>query len=308
MTSGQRTVRAAVELPPSVLLEQGHGGLPRLRVAGRGGSAEIYLQGAHVTAWRPTGGEPVIWLSRASNYSPGAPIRGGIPICFPWFGPNALDPSAPLHGFARLQDWEIVEVNEVGDDVSLTFRLNDSEQTRASAWPFRFEATYRVVVGTTLQLSLEITNRSGGAVAFEEALHTYFSVGDVRDTAVRGLAGATYQDRVLGVTQVQQGVEPLHVENETDRLYLDSTGTVTIEDTDGDRVIRVRKEGSDATVVWNPWIDKSKAMGDFGDDEWLEMICIEPCNAGSSEVLLDSGARHRMTTTIDVLPAGSLEI
>lgn len=302
MTSNPLITQAAIELPPSVHLEQGQGGLPRLRVAGRGGSAEIYLQGAHVTAWQPTGQEPVIWLSRASAFSPGAPIRGGVPICFPWFGPNTTDPSAPLHGFARLQDWELVEANEVGDDVSLTFRLNDSEETRASAWPFRFEATYRVVVGATLQLSLEITNRSGGAVTFDEALHTYFSVGDVRDVAVRGLTDAHYQDRVLGAGQVQQRTEPLRIEKETDRMYLNSVGTVTIEDTVGDRVIRIRKDGSGATVVWNPWIDKSKAMGDFGDDEWGEMICVEPCNAGPTEVRLDPGARHRMATTIDVLP------
>lgn len=302
MTSSPQTTRTAIELPPSVHLERGPGGLPRLRVAGRGGGAEIYFQGAHVTAWRPTGGEPVIWLSGASNYSPGAPIRGGIPICFPWFGPNALDPSAPLHGFARLHAWEIVEADEVGDDVSLTFRLSDSEDTRASAWPFAFEATYRVVVGTTLQLSLEIVNRSSAAVTYEEALHTYFSVGDVRDIAVRGLSGARYQDRVLGVGSVQEGVEPLRIEQETDRMYSDSAGTVTIEDTRGDRVIRIRKERSGATVVWNPWIEKSKAMADFGDDEWVETVCVEPCNAGSTAVRLDPGARHRMAATIDVLP------
>ena len=275
-----------------------------MRVAGRGGSAEIYLQGAHVTSWRPTGQESVIWMSRSSIFSPGTPIRGGIPICFPWFGPNVTDSAAPVHGFARLHDWALVavEVGEVDDDVSLTFQLTDSAQTRSSAWPFRFAATYRVVVGTILQLSLEITNRGTAPVAFEEALHTYCAVGDVRDVAVRGLTGASYQDRIVGGEPVQQGDEPVRIEKETDRIYLVKAGTVTIEDTVQDRVIRIRKDGSGATVVWNPWIEKSKAMGDFGDDEWIETICVETCNAGLTEVLLEPGEQHRMTTTIDLLP------
>ena len=273
-----------------------------MRVSGRGGSAEIYLQGAHVTSWQPKGQEPVIWLSRSSIFSPGAPIRGGIPICFPWFGPNGADSASPLHGFARLQDWTLVAASEVDDDVSLMFQLSDSEETRSSAWPFRFEATYRVVVGTTLQLSLEITNPGTGAVAFEEALHTYYAVGDVRDVAVRGLAGAMYQDRIVGGDPVKQGDEPVGIEKETDRMYLTSAGSVTIEDTAGDRVIRIRKDGSAGTLVWNPWIEKSTAMKDFGDDEWIETICVETCNAGSAGVLLGPGERHRMSTTIDLLP------
>ena len=165
-----------------------------------------------------------------------------------------------------------------------------------------FEATYRVVVGTSLQLSLEITNPGSNAVSFEEALHTYYAVGDVRDVTVRGLTGASYHDRVVGGEPVRQGDEPVRIEMETDRMYLDHAGTLTIEDSVQDRVIRIRKDGSDATVVWNPWVEKSRAMADFGDDEWVETICVETCNAGSADVLLGPGSRHRMTTTIDVLP------
>jgi glucose-6-phosphate 1-epimerase len=291
----------AIELPPSVVLQRGEGCLPCVRVAGRAGRAEIYLQGAHVTSWRPTGWEPVIWLSRFSTFSPGAPIRGGIPVCFPWFGRNLSDPDAPLHGFARLHNWTLVAASEDGDDVSLTFQLSDSDDTRSSAWPFRFEATYRVVVGMTLQLSLEITNPGSEPVAFEEALHTYYAVGDVRDVGVLGLTGASYLDRVADGEPVRQRDEPIRIEQETDRLYLSSAETVTIEDAAGDRVIRIRKGGSNATLVWNPWIDKSEAMSDFGGDEWIETICVETCNAGPTGVMLGPGERHRMTTTIDLL-------
>lgn len=302
MTSGRLDTSTVTELPPSVLLEPGEGGQPCLRVAGRGGSAEIYLQGAHLTSWQPAGQEPVIWMSAASAFSPGVPIRGGIPICFPWFGPNVRDATAPLHGFARLRDWTLVGAGEVGDDVSLTFELRDSEQTRSTAWPYRFTATYRVVVGKTLQLSLEVTNRDTETVAFEEALHTYFAVGDVREVAVRGLTDASYLDRTSGAEPVRQGVEPVRIEGETDRMYLDSAGTAIIEDTRGGRAIRIRKGGSKSTVVWNPWIEKAKAMADFGDDEWVRMVCVEACNAGSTEVLLAPGERHQMTMNIDVLP------
>ena len=174
-------------LPASVHLAPGVGGLPIVRVTGRAGSAEVYLHGAHVASWVPAGGAPVLWMSAASRFTPGTAIRGGIPICFPWFGPNAADATAPAHGFARVTEWQLSGAAEVGDDVVLTFHLTDSPATRASAWPHPFEARYTVTVGATLRLELTVTNRDTVPVTVEEALHSYFAIDDIHRTTVAGL-------------------------------------------------------------------------------------------------------------------------
>jgi D-hexose-6-phosphate mutarotase len=280
-------------LPPSVRIVPGGGGLPVARVRGRAGDAEIYLQGAQVTAWAPTGARSALWMSSLSRYTPGAALRGGVPICFPWFGPHASDRTAPAHGFARRVDWQLVRAHEDGDDVVLAFRLTDTEVTRSSAWPHRFEAVYTVTVGSRLTLSLQVTNRDCGPVVFEEALHTYLRVPDIRATSITGLESAAFEDRVLdrGVLPGETG--PLQFGAETDRIYPGTTASVTVDG--GAGPITMAKDGSDATVVWNPWSVKAAAMADFGQDEWTGMVCVEACNVREGSVHLSPGASHTMT-------------
>jgi D-hexose-6-phosphate mutarotase len=287
-------------LPPSVRLETGQGGLPRLRVFNPQARAEIYLHGAHVTAWQPEGGAPVLWMSRHSVWANGRPIRGGVPICFPWFGPHATDKTTPGHGFARLADWTLAAARD--DDhgaTQLVFHLSQPAPPWP-LWPHPFEATYRVSVGATLGLALEVQNAGTEPFAFEAALHTYFAVGDVREVSISGLEGVDYLDKVGGTVRRTQGAEPIRFTGETDRVYLNTQGPCTIHDPGGRRRITVRKAGSDATVVWNPWVDKARAMPDFGDLEWPEMVCVETGNVVAHAVTLEPGGRHTMTATIDV--------
>lgn len=274
-----------------------------MRVTGRSGEAEVYLHGAHVTSWNPVGQDPVLWMSRASQFNSDAPLRGGVPVCFPWFGAHAGDPQAPAHGFARLAEWSLFEAREVGDDVTLVFRLTDSDQTRASAWPHRFEATYTVTVGARLVLELQVTNLDAEAVTYEEALHTYVGVTDVHEVRVTGMEGTAYLDGLGGPEPAREEC-PVRFTGETDRIYLDTRATTTIEDGAGGRAVTIRKAGSDTTVVWNPWIDKAAAMGDFGDDEWTGMVCVETCNVRDAAVRLAPGVSHTMTATLDVSPLG----
>ena len=208
-------------LPATVSLESGEGGLPRLTVVNPLARAQIYLHGAHVTAWQPDGHEPVLWMSRESSWDAAKPIRGGVPICFPWFGPHAMDRSAPGHGFARLLDWALVEAR-------------DDER---------------------------------GATRLSFQLHTYFAVQDVRTIEISGLAGTDFLDKVGGTTQRNQGPGPIRFTAETDRVYLNTQAACTIRDLGARRQIVVRKSGSNATVVWNPWVDKTRAMPDFGADK-----------------------------------------
>jgi D-hexose-6-phosphate mutarotase len=285
-------------LPASVHLAPGVGGLPIVRVTGRAGSAEVYLHGAHVASWAPAGGAPVLWMSAASRFTPGTAIRGGIPICFPWFGPNAADATAPAHGFARVTEWQLSGAAEVGDDVVLTFHLTDSPATRASAWPHPFEARYTVTVGATLGLELTVTNRDTVPVTVEEALHSYFAIDDIHRTTVAGLEGAPFLDKVGGATPTPGSPVPVSFTAETDRVYAGTTAATLIDD--GTRRIAVTKTGSESTVVWNPWIDKAAAMADFGSQEWTGMVCVETCNVGTDAITLAPGASHTMTAELTV--------
>jgi D-hexose-6-phosphate mutarotase len=301
------TTTATLALPSSVTIEDGHGGLPRVRVAGRSGDAEVYLHGAHVTSWNPAGSEPVLWMSRESSYTADAPLRGGIPLCFPWFGANAHDPSAPSHGFGRLSQWTLVEASEVGDDVVLVLRLTDSPASRAGAWPHRFEARYTVTVGAQLVLALRVTNldpdHDGLVVTFEEAMHTYFSVGNIHDVRVTGLEAAPFLDRLGGPEPVRQD-GPIRFTGETDRIYLDTQATTVLADHARARAVTIRTSGSDSTIVWNPWSQKAAAMADFGDDEWTDMVCVETGNVRDRAVHLAPGASHTMTAALTLRALG----
>jgi glucose-6-phosphate 1-epimerase len=287
-------------LPPTVSLDAGAGGLSRLTVANGLARAEIYLHGAHLTGWQPAGHAPVLWMSQASLWDAAKPIRGGVPICFPWFGPHATDRSAPAHGFARLMDWTLVEAQ---DDSSGATRLALQLTTPAAppaAWPHAFEATYRVTVGSSLELTLTVRNAGESPFSFEEALHTYFAVDDVRGIRIDGLEGADYLDKVGGTAQRNQGPEAIRFTGETDRVYLGTRAACTIHDPGARRQIVVRKDGSDATVVWNPWIDKARAMPDYGDGEWPGMVCVETANVHVHAVTLAPGAQHTLTAAIAV--------
>jgi glucose-6-phosphate 1-epimerase len=286
-------------LPSSVRVDEGEGRLPRVSVRSALGAAEVYFQGAHLTAWHPAGvREPVLWRSRESMFEPGRPIRGGVPICFPWFGPHPADASAPAHGFARLQPWRLVDAREdAAGTVALAMELAGEGVPQ---WPHRFRVIHRMTFGAVLRMDLEVHNEGADAFTFEEALHTYFSVDDVRTVTVTGLEGAEYLDKVAGSRRSRQGDEALRVTGETDRVYLDTRADCIIQDQVARRQISVSKTGSDATVIWNPWIDKSRAMPDFGDDEWPEMLCVETCNVNVHARTLAPGASHTMTAIVAV--------
>jgi glucose-6-phosphate 1-epimerase len=287
-------------LPPTVSLAAGQGGLPRLTVANDQARAEIYLHGAHVTAWQPRGQADVLWMSGRSQFQDAKPIRGGVPICFPWFGPHASDPAAPGHGFARLLDWTLVDAHDdAGGATLLAFEL-PAPSPPPAAWPHACTATFRVSVGSSLTMALEVGNPGPEPFTFEAALHSYFTVQDVRTIAVRGLEGADFLDKVGGATRRTQGDDPIRFTAETDRVYLDTQAACRIEDPGLRRRIVVRKSGSNATVVWNPWVAKAKAMPDYGDDEWPGMVCVETAAVNVHAVTLAPGARHTLTATIDV--------
>lgn len=284
-----------------VAVEPGRNGMPRVRITSPAAEAEVYLHGGHITHYQPRGQKPVLFMSSQSVFDPAKAIRGGVPLIFPWFGPNATNPKAPQHGFARTSSWTLREVrHDAGDGaITLVLSLSAANASRA-AWPHEFEATYTVTAGRTLGMTLDVLNRSDHEIGYEEALHTYLAVGDIRRTTIDGLAGRTFIDKVDNATRKTQPPGAFTLAGETDRVYLDSPDTVTVNDMANSRRLAVSKRGSNSTVVWNPWIDKARAMADFGDDEWPAMLCIETANAADNAVRLAPGQRHVMTATVSV--------
>ncbi len=288
------------KLPDTVRIEAGRGGLRRLVIGTAQADAEIYLQGAHVTHFQPHGAKPVLFMSAKSWFEPGKPIRGGVPICFPWFGPRQDGKPGAAHGFARLLEWELTAAEQVGDGpVEIGLRLVSNDATRKE-WDGEFEAEYRVTVGAALGLRLRVRNTAQQPLRIEEALHTYLAVDDVRQVTIEGLAGTAYSDRVGTPHEETEGAAPIRITAETDRIYRNTHAMCVAHDPGWKRRLVIEKTGSDATVVWNPWIAKAKAMPDFGDDEWPSMLCIETCNVREHAVTIAHGQSHGMGAVIRV--------
>jgi D-hexose-6-phosphate mutarotase len=254
-------------------------------------SAVLCLQGAHLFDWR-LHGEPVLWLSRDAVFAPGKSIRGGVPVCWPWFGPHASDPSQPAHGFARTALWTPVSsAIDADGTVALTLRL---ETAHAAGWPHAATAELTISVGEQLRMSLSTRNEGNEACTLGEALHTYFRISDIAAVTVSGLDGVDYWDTVGGVTRkTQEGV--IAFAQETDRVYINAPQACVIEDPGLRRRIHVRKQGSLSTVVWNPWTDKAERMGDLGKpDGWRGFVCVESANAWDNKLTLAPGERHTL--------------
>jgi glucose-6-phosphate 1-epimerase len=256
--------------------------------------AEVYLHGAHVTHYRPAGEEPVLFLSDKAVFDGKSPIRGGVPICFPWFGGNGPSDDSPSHGFARTTTWSLGDAKRDGEDVLLTFVLASTEATQ-DLWGGDFVFTYTVRVGRSLGLSAKVVNVGDDALPYELALHTYLAVRDVREVRLTGFAGSNYVDQLRDGERIQQAGEPV-IDAEVDRIYQDHAADVTVHD--AGRQIVVSKSGSRSTVLWNPHGAKAKRMADFGDDEWPRMLCVESAAIGHHSIELGSGESHALSVTI----------
>jgi glucose-6-phosphate 1-epimerase len=279
-------------------------GLVKAAISLEGMAGELYLQGAQLTAWQPTGERPVLFTSPNSLFAPGRAIRGGIPIVFPWFGPDRHALGAPQHGFARTAPWQLDGVETAGrESVTLTFSLGDGDVS-SPFWPEPFRAVYTVVFAQTLSLRLAVENRARHPIVFEEALHTYFTISDISGIAISGLAGATYIDKTDAARRKLQTAPLITVTAETDSVYLNTLDQCAIEDRGWRRRVILKKDGAVSTVVWNPWTEKAAAMADLGDPAWRNMVCVETGNIADNEVQLAADGQHQMSTTISV-DAGS---
>jgi len=284
---------------PGHLSFDSHEGLTRVQVELATASATVYLHGAHLTHWQPAGQAPAIFLSAESEFAAGKAIRGGVPICFPWFGGRSDGQAGPSHGFARIQEWELAFAALVpgadGDRVHLTFTLAPNELSRSLGFD-NFRVAYEVIVGATLTMRLTVANLGDGPLHIEEALHAYFAVADVRTTALTGLESAAYVDKMDGMRQKTAPAGPLLLTGETDRVFPGHTAAVAIHDAGNQRVIHVEKTGSATTVAWNPW----RGLADLAADAWPGLVCVETANTATEALTLKPGETHAMQCVVTI--------
>lgn len=282
-------------IPGVLAFHQTGSGLIYLEATTPQATATVYLQGAHLAAWQPAGEQPVLFLSRRSHFEPGVPIRGGVPISFPWFAGRRDGKTGPAHGFARIQDWTLAFAALAGDDLHLSFTLAPTALSRELGYD-NFRVAYQLTIGRTLTMQLTVANDADAPLLFEEALHTYYAVGDVREVSVTGLESTAFVDKTDNMQQKPAAHAPLTFASATDRVYPNTDAACVLHDAAGRRRITVEKTGSDTTVVFNPW----KELADMGPDEWPEMLCVETVNAAANAITLAPAKTHTMQAHISV--------
>ncbi|MDA0108324.1 D-hexose-6-phosphate mutarotase [Vibrio mediterranei] len=259
-------------------------------------NAAISLHGGHIISFKPSNQEELIWMSKDAVYDNKAALRGGIPICWPWFGRVAT----PAHGFARNSTWTLIEHRENDAGVIVSLGLSDNDQTR-EIWPHRFQLVLNVEVSETLTATLNVTNTDSAAWKFSGALHTYLNIGDIHNMEVTGM-GPTYIDG-LQEGKVCQGGEILSLTDTIDRVYTEPNKEIVLHDNAFNRQLSIVNDGDNSAVLWNPWEAGAKSMGDMNDDGYLTMFCIESTlhaktlEAGQE---LNPGDTYQLATTLSV--------
>jgi len=305
MNANVDTLNQQHGLPGHLHFGVGHGGLPCADVATPLATARIYLQGAHVAQWQPRGASaPVLWLSEDATFAAGKAIRGGVPVCWPWFGPHPHDASRPAHGIARTVEWHVAAARLLDDGrVSITFEL-PADRVASALWPHPFRLVMQATVGLSLELELATTNTGAAPFEFGEALHAYFQIGDIGTIHVDGLDGTAYVDKV-DADQSKRQHGSVRFNGEVDRVYDDVASACVIVDPGLGRRITVAKQGSASTVVWSPGVAKAQRLGDLGAGRlgqggWREMVCVESANALARRITLAPGATHRLAVEYSV--------
>jgi glucose-6-phosphate 1-epimerase len=285
-------------IPGVARVSEGKGGLARVQVTSAFGEGEIYLHGAHVTSWKPAGNDEVLFISTKSRWEEGQAIRGGIPICFPWFRGKLDDPHAPAHGFVRTKMWQLESIIANENGVVVTMFTQSDGHTR-KWWPGEFRLVDRVTFGSELHLELVCMNTGATPFRFEEALHTYNRIANIQDVRLQGLDSVSYLDNTASNKEKTQRGDAI-IPSPTDSAYCNTQNEVDLLDPNEKRRIRLRKEHSLSTVVWNPWSEGAGRLQDLGDGEWRQFLCVEACNILDAAINLAPGQEHRMAAVLTV--------
>ena len=268
-------------------------GFKYIEVQNKQAEAKIALQGAHLFHYKEKDTAPLLWLSEAAYFEEGKAIRGGIPVCFPWFGKNKNDPSLPQHGFARTEVWSVVIEEEVDDSTThIQLQLKPNRDT-LEQWTYLFNVTIDIIIGHELNMVFSVTNTDTKPFEISTALHTYLKVSDIDTISIQGLDNRAYYDALDKKTSIQEG--DVLIRKEVDRVYMNPSKTITL--LDGDVKISLQQEGSNSLVVWNPWIEKSKQMSDMSENGYRTMVCLETSNAREDARVVKPNESHVLSAT-----------
>lgn len=274
----------------------GNGGFAVIRIHNEHARADICSYVGQVLSYQPEGEkDDLLFVSEQAHFKPGKAIKGGIPVCWPWFGPDPHGRGGPDHGFVRARQWKLLQT-EMMVDGSCRVRLGikDNEASHA-LWAHPFALQIEVKVGATLDVALISQNHGDAPMILTQALHSYFKIGDIRQAQVLGLSGYDYIDKVGESAQRSQS-GPINFDGPVNRIYLETTEELVIDDPSLGRRIQIEREGSRSAVVWNPWIEQSRSMRDFGDQDYLQMVCVETTNAATDAVELPPGNTYRLAS------------
>lgn len=273
------------------------GDLVYATVSNKFGDADICLYGAHVTSFTPQKNSDILWMSTESSFEEGSPIRGGIPVCFPWFGPHPSNTEKPQHGFARLMYWDVIETaTQENGETLIKLQLCASEETKAY-WDYDFCAEVTFIVGSTLRMTLKVSNASKEAFDYGCALHSYFSLSGIENISIEGLQTTKYHNQITSGEGIQES-EKLEIKEAITRHYYDTVTPCVINDPVFGRRIRVDKLGSKITTVWNPGKETCVQIADIADDAYHAFVCLETVNAYNDIIHLGPGESHETTTII----------
>ena len=279
----------------------GEGGLPMIQVSSSKAKALISIHAGQVLSFKPSNEpEDILFLSKKAFYQSGKAIKGGAPICWPWFGPDPEGQDRPGHGFVRNRPWNVVATEVIGNgDIMVTLGLVDTPETR-TIWPHSFILTQEILISDSLNLSLITHNTGNEKFLITQAFHTYFKIGNIAQVKVLGLEGCNYIDKVDNSTQKQQ-TGPITIDSEVDRIYLGVGNTMTIEDSALSRSIQITSQGCKTAVVWNPWEKISMEMADLEDADYQRLLCVETTNAADDVVEVAPGSECRLTADYRVI-------
>jgi glucose-6-phosphate 1-epimerase len=282
---------------------QGNGDWPFIQIHNAHARATISLYGGQVLGFHPHHTtDDLMFLSERAFYEQGKAIKGGAPICWPWFGADTSGMNRGAHGFARNQLWRVVSTRELADDgaTEVVLALNPSPKS-LELWAHTFELTSTITVGKTLKIALVTCNTSDTPMHLTQAIHTYFKVGDIGQTQVLGLENTQYIDNAVGGNrEIKPQMGAIDFTQEVDRIYTHTPPIMQIVDAAWQRNIQIQATGSHSTVVWNPWVEIAKKSADLNDGDYQKFVCVETANAADDCVQIAPNASHTLSAEYSI--------
>jgi len=292
-------LNGAYGIEGKLMFVPGKGGLVMIKIDTELASSSISTYGGQVLSYQPRGQhQDLLFVSDSAYYQQGKAIKGGVPVCWPWFGPDPGGKGRPAHGFVRNRQWEVRSTTESDDGVKVILGVSVNEQTR-NMWPNEFDLSIEILVGASLEIALITRNPGSHPITITQALHTYFAVGDIAKVEVLGLESRPYIDKLDNDREKTQKAS-VKIESETDRIYLDVESPLKISDQSLGRSININSTGAKSSVVWNPWEETAARMADLGNNDYQHMLCVETTNAGPDQVTVESGSQYRLVANFSI--------